>query len=167
MQKLDRGGRVRSGGGVAAAHDEPNRCNATVALSAPVRRHGGADVWPLFCPAQRLHRARTCRTSRASDAPPSSAVFVRFIACSSESFLFFGYWTRQRMRSRWQGEGRGQVQSASHAPLPQRCSGVCISLCGSEAVPTDGFCSVLRNASTALEHEAHVELRSCMPLCGC
>ncbi len=88
MQKLERGGQVRSGGGVAAAHDEPNCCNATVALSAPVRRHGGADVWPLFCPAQRLQRARTCRTSRASEAPSSPAVFVCFIACSSESFLY-------------------------------------------------------------------------------
>ncbi len=63
--------------------------------------------------------------------------------------------------------GGGQVQGASRAQSPQCYSGVCISLCGGEAVPSNGFCIVLRNIFTILENDAQVVLSDCMPLFRC
>ena len=78
---------------------------------------------------------------------------------------------RLRMGNRWQGERgggeRGKEQSASRTQLSQCCSGGCISLCGGEAVQSDGLCSVLRNASAVVEHGAQVALSVCIPLCRC
>ncbi len=42
-----------------------------------------------------------------------------------------------------------------------------MSLCGGEAVQSDGLCSVMYNALTELEYDAQVELRYCMPLGRC
>ncbi len=40
-------------------------------------------------------------------------------------------------------------------------------LCGGEAVPSDGFCSVLPDTSAVLKHDAQVVLSDCMPLIRC
>ena len=53
----------------------------------------------------------------------------------------------------------------SRAQFLQCCNGVCISLCGGEAVQSGGLCSVLRNAITILERDAQVVLSVCIPLC--
>jgi hypothetical protein len=52
----------------------------------------------------------------------------------------------------------GGVRRASLAQSPQCCSGFCAPLCGGEAEPSDGFCSVLRNTSTVCESGAQVVL---------
>ena len=63
------------------------------------------------------------------------------------------------MRNIWRrGGGEGGARCTSRAPSLQCRSGSFMSLCGRQAVQSDGICSVLRNASTLLEHEAQVEL---------
>jgi hypothetical protein len=43
---------------------------------------------------------------------------------------------------------------ASNTQSLQGCGGVCIPLRGGEAVPSDGLCSVMRNTSAVLKHDA-------------
>jgi hypothetical protein len=56
---------------------------------------------------------------------------------------------------------------ASRAQSPQCCGGQCLPLCGGEAVPSDGLCSILRNTSAVFKHDAQIVLRGSIPLRRC
>jgi hypothetical protein len=69
---------------------------------------------------------------------------------------------------------RGDIHSAAlraasqlRAQLRQAGLSVCMTLRGGEAVPSDGFCSVLRNTFSEIKHVAHITLSACKPLIRC